>query len=151
MCADIVIMRPQEDVCATCSDYQSRISQALTEDDRVSLTDLLCQHITKAIGREFYRSCIAKSKIAVAAESEITSYCHLTFDFAQQATIPHHARQVGALYFRVLCRILIFGVANEGTPAQFNYLHDRRAPDDRQRRHQSSRPKCSYQHAPPSS
>ena len=26
MCADIAIMTPREDVCATCSDYQSRIS-----------------------------------------------------------------------------------------------------------------------------
>ena len=126
MCADIKIMKPREDVCATCSNFQSKISRALTEDDRISTTDALRSHVNKAIdARDYYRSCISKSKIAHSEEeADILAYNHLTFDFAQQATIPHHGRQVGALYFRVPRRVQIFGVASEGVPVQYNYLVD---------------------------
>ena len=69
MCADIKIMKPREDVCATCSNFQSKISRALTEDDRISTTDALRSHVNKAIdARDYYRSCISKSKIAHSEE-----------------------------------------------------------------------------------
>ena len=124
-CADIVIMKPREDVCGKCSDYQSRISRALTEEDRLSLTEALRTHVTTAMdARDFYRECIARGKTTNEEESEVLTYCHLTFDFAQQVTIPHHGRQVGPLYFRVPRRIQLFGIANEGVPVQHNYLVD---------------------------
>ena len=124
-CADIVIMKPREDECATCSNLQSKISWALTEDERISTTEALRQHANIAINsRDFYRSCIARAKIAEDEDTEVQSYCHVTFDFAQQASISHHGRQVGALYFRVPWRIQIFGVASEGVPEQCNYLVD---------------------------
>ena len=129
MCADIVIMKPREDVCATCSDLQSRISRAITEEQRMSCTETLRKHITKAMDRrDHYRDCIARAKIqrseAIDANSATCPYTHLTFDFAQQVTLPHHGRQVGALYFRVPRRIQVFGVANEAIPQQYNYLID---------------------------
>ena len=49
---------------------------------------------------------------------------HTTFDFAQQACIPHHAREVGALYFKAPRQIQIFGVAQEAIPKQINFLVD---------------------------
>ena len=125
MCANIVIMKPREDVSATCSNLQSKISRALTEDERISTTEALRQHANKAINsRDFYRSCIARAKIAEDEDTEVQSFCHLTFDFAQQASIPHHGRQVGALYFHLPRRIQIFGVASEGVPEQYKYLVD---------------------------
>ena len=126
-CPDIVIMRPREDVCAVCSNLQSKIFRAITEEERVETTGQLQQHMDKAIfARDFYRSCITKGKLAINLENPDATpeYTHLTFDFAQQATIPHHARQVGALYFKVPRRIQIFGVANEAVPCQYNYLVD---------------------------
>ena len=91
--------------------------------------ELLKNHITAAMdARDHYRACITRAKIAEAdsieQESDNVSYAHATFDFARQATIPHHARQVGPLYFRVPRRVQIFGVANEGLPKQVNYLVD---------------------------
>ena len=76
--------------------------------------------------RDHYRACITRAKLAnsIEQESDNVSYLHATFDLAQQATIPHHARQVGPLYFRVLRRVQIFGVANEGLPKPVNYLVD---------------------------
>ena len=62
--------------------------------------------------------------IAEDGDTEAQSYCHLTFDFAPQASSPHYGRQVSALYFRVPRRIQIFGVASEGVPEQYNYLVD---------------------------
>ena len=124
-CADIVIMKPREDVCGKCSDLQSQIYRAPTEEDRITLTDSLRSHVTMAMNsRGHYRACIAKAKIAKMEEGEELSYCHLTFDFAQQATIPHHGRQVGPLYFQVPRRIQLFGIANEGVPVQHNFLVD---------------------------
>ena len=55
---------------------------------------------------------------------QVPAYEHFTFAFAQQAHIPHHAREVGALYFKVPRRIQIFGVAAEAVPAQHNYLFE---------------------------
>ena len=78
--------------------------------------------------RDHYRESIktAKEDIAEAdAEgSAVPQFEHITFDFAQQATAPHHAREVGALYFKVPLRIQIFGMVMETVPAQHNYLFD---------------------------
>ena len=126
-CPNIIIMKPREDVCATCSMLQSKISRARTEEDRMESTRLLQLHMNKAVdARDFYRSCIARAKLALHHDDpdHVPEYMHLTFDFAQQATVPYHARQVGALYFRVPRRIQIFGIANEAKPVQRNYLID---------------------------
>ena len=52
------------------------------------------------------------------------NYEHMAFGFAQNATIPHHAREVGALYFKVPRCIQIVGVAAEAVSLQVNYLFD---------------------------
>lgn len=125
-CPDIVIMKPREDVCGKCSDLQSRITRAITEEERADTVEQLRSHITKAIdSRDEYREFISTAKVSLSvAEGEVPEYTHLTFDFAQQATIPHHARQVGPLYFRVPRRIQIFGISNEAVPKQMDYLID---------------------------
>ena len=120
-------MKPREDVCATCPHMQSQISQARTEEERVHRMALLRAHMTKAINaRDFQRSCITRAKLGIHHDdpTHIPFYTHLTFDLAQQVTLPYHARQVGALYFRVPRRIQLFGIANEGLPLQQNYLID---------------------------
>ena len=66
----------------------------------------------------------AKAEGDTASTVSAQTYQHYTFDFAQQATIPHHARQVGALYFKVPRRLQLFGVAAEALPSQHNYVID---------------------------
>ena len=44
-CADIVIMQPREDVCGTCAQYQSQIARAITEEERLTITESLKIHI----------------------------------------------------------------------------------------------------------
>ena len=128
-CSDVIIMKPKEDVCGTCSDLQSVIVRARTEDARKRSVDELTEHMRHANeARDHYRHMIAKAKDALAEvqqddDAELR-FEHYTFDFAQQATIPHHAREVGALYFKVPRRIQIFGIAAEAVPSQYNYLFD---------------------------
>ena len=125
-CSDVIIMKPKEDVC---SDLQSVIVRARTEDARKRSVDELTEHMRHANEvRDHYRHMIAKAKDALAEvqqgdDAELRLE-HYTFDFAQQATIPHHAREVGALYFKVPRRIQIFGIAAEAVPSQYNYLFD---------------------------
>ena len=102
ICADNVIMKPREDVCATCSNLQSKISRALTEKERISTTEALRQHANKAINSsDFYRSCIARAKIAEYEDADVQNYCHLTSDFVQQASIPQPSIFVCLGEFRV--------------------------------------------------
>ena len=45
LCKEVIIMKPKEDVCGVCSDRQSRISRARTEEDRRKFTDALREHM----------------------------------------------------------------------------------------------------------
>ena len=85
-CADVIIMKPKEDVCGTCSDLQSSIARARTEEQRLQLTESLRTHILLAnSARDSYRECIEKAKTAIGecVLGQPTTYQHLTFDFAQ--------------------------------------------------------------------
>ena len=79
---------------------------ARTEISSQKTVEELKAHMEKAnVARDHYRDCIAKAKDAIAeqqsSELQVPAYEHFAFDFAQQAHIPHHAREVGALYFKV--------------------------------------------------
>ena len=39
--------------------------------------------------------------------------------------IPHHARQMGPIYFLVPRKVQLFGVRVDGVPRQYNYLIDK--------------------------
>ena len=94
---------------------------------RLELCSALREHIELATSaRDMYRESIQKAKDALiqCQPNSPPSFEHFTFDFAQQACIPHRAREVGALYFKVPRRIQIFGVAAEAVPEQVNYLID---------------------------
>ena len=126
-CRNIVIMLPKEDVCGTCADLQALISRSRTVETRLKYAEALKAHIVMATqARDIYRQCIedAKQSRADCTPDQTPKYQHITFDFAQQACIPHHAREVGALYFKVPRRIQIFGVAEEAIPKQINFLVD---------------------------
>ena len=78
--------------------------RAKTEEARQTSVDALRTHMEHANkARDHYRDVIQKAKdaikLAVEHNNPVPNFEHYTFDFAQQATIPHHAREVGALYF----------------------------------------------------
>ena len=128
-CPDVIIMKPKEDVCGECSNLQSIIVRAKADEARQTSVDALRTHMEHANkARDHYRDVIQKAKDAIKLAAEhnnpVPNFEHYTFDFAQQATIPHHARKVGALYFKVRRRIQLFGIAVEATPSQHNYMFD---------------------------
>ena len=86
--------------------------------------------------RAVYQQCITEAK-SEAAEKGLdqlirplpvmsTDYqnVHYTFDFAQNVCIPHHARQMGPLYFLTPRKVQVFGFRNDSVSQQLNYLID---------------------------
>ena len=88
-CSDVLIMKPKEDVCRTCSHLQPVIVRARTEDARKRSVDELTEHMRHANeARDHYRHMIAKAKDTLAEvqqddDAELR-FEHYTFDFAQQ-------------------------------------------------------------------
>lgn len=84
--------------------------------------------------REAYKMCVDASKEEllgyVRQDSEIQHRSsnllkmHYTFDFAQSLILPHHARQIGQLYFTTPRKIRLFGVRLDGLSMQLNYMID---------------------------
>ncbi|MES9883076.1 MAG: hypothetical protein ABW185_19605 [Sedimenticola sp.] len=67
---------------------------------------------------------VDKETRPVPAMSTAFTKIHYTFDFSQQLQIPHHARQMGPIYFTVPRKVQLFGVRLDGIPHQYNYLVD---------------------------
>ena len=56
--------------------------------------------------------------------STLYTKIHYTFEFSHQMFIPHHARQIGPIYFLVPRKFQLFGVRVDGVPKQYHYLVD---------------------------
>ncbi len=117
----IKFMKPREDVCQRCD---NPIMQSTTEEDKITYTQQFKEHVEEAQKeRKYYLDCMAKGEKSLASASgSPPSYSHYTFDFAQQLQVPYHSRQVGPIYFKVPLRVQLFGICNDGTHLQINYL-----------------------------
>ena len=77
-CADIIITKPREDVCGTCAQFQSQISRAVTEEDRLTITESLKIHVTTAMdARDHYGACIARAMVAEAEARDRQANTHV--------------------------------------------------------------------------
>jgi len=120
----IKIATPRDDVCATCEKARKAVADSISEEEKLQNTTLLRDHIlTAQKERGVYNDCIKLSK-ATNHQAPNTRYNHYTFDFSQNVSIPHHARQMGPVYFTSLRIIQIFGFRIDGTPKQVNFLID---------------------------
>ena len=133
-CPYIKIASPQEDVCGRCEKLRKLMSDARTEEEKLQAALQMQEHIARVQQeRRAYQECIAKAKEglegvpipeeAVSPVSTDHDGVHITFDFAQGVLIPHHARQIGALYFLTPRRVQIFGVRFDGFPLQVNTIN----------------------------
>ena len=121
----VLFMTPRTDVCHFCEDFHTAIQRATSDDDKKHLLAEFSAHLEEAQKeRDAFLAAIDRSKQALAANSKYPAYAHITFDFAQQAFLPYHSRQVGPLYYKVPMRVQIFGICNDAIPAQINYLFD---------------------------
>lgn len=135
-CPHICIATPQTDVCKTCETLRKEISDAVSETDKLDTSSRLKEHVEHAQAeRQFYRNSLAKAEeewnsfglelpVVTAPLSLPLTDVHYTFDFAQQVTVPHHARQMGPLYFLSPRKVQVFGVAMEGQHKQYNFMFD---------------------------
>ena len=123
---DIVFMTPRFDVCAKCELFRFQLRDAVHENDKVKVSKEFSEHVELAQQeREYYISLSKKSESEYSQNSETPpEFAHYTFDFAEQVFIPHHARQVGPLYFKVCRKIQLFGVCCDSNRKQINYLID---------------------------
>jgi len=122
-CGRTVLASPRDDVCATCERIRKEITDVnITEPEKIAAAEKLRSHNLDAVKeRELYNQCIKK---ALETSGCSTQYVHYTFDFSQKVSIPHHARQMGPLYFTTPDKIQIFGFRIDGIPKQLNFLID---------------------------
>lgn len=123
----ITSMKPQYDLCDICRLNVAKIQpEDLTYEMAVTNAK---EHLDRAKKqREYYNSW----RSIVKSESEatllgISGNCEvLSFNFAQQVQFPSHPQQVSPTYFKMARKCGIFGVHNERTHVQMNYLIDER-------------------------
>ena len=129
----IRISNPRDDVCQTCEIIRKKISDAVSEEEKLTASTELSTHIEKAqLERGVYKQSIKcafdetppRDEGAIPPVSKDLHKIHYTFDFSQQVTIPHHYRQMGPLYFMTPRRVQLFGVRLDGASLQYNYLID---------------------------
>ena len=123
---DVVFMTPRTDVCVYCENFRSKLKEAVAEEEKVKVTSEFSSHLEEAQKeRDFYITSMKKAESTLKSHKKGTlSYAHYTFDFAQCVHIPHHARQVGPLYFKTPRKIQIFGICCDSNKKQHNYLID---------------------------
>ena len=124
--ADIVFMTPRTDVCAVCEGFRFQLKDATREEEKVKLTAAFTTHLEAAQEeRDYYLTSMKQAETTLADNCGTPlEYAHYTFDFAQCVHIPHHARQVGPLYFKTPRKIQIFGICCDSNRKQHNYLID---------------------------
>lgn len=120
----IKFMTPRTDVCYHCENFRVEIMHAVLEEDKTRFAKEFQTHIEEAQSeREYYLSSIQKAEKTNSIEGR-PQYSHYTFDFAQQLQVPYHARQVGPIYFKVPLKVQLFGICNDASKVQANYLYD---------------------------
>ena len=122
----VKFMTPRTDVCSKCERFRQLIKDAVSEQNKASVTSAFSEHLHQArTERQYYRDCCKRgaSELCVAPDN-VPTYAHYTFDFAEQLHLPHHSRQEGPLYFRVCRKVQLFGICCDSNNVQINYLVD---------------------------
>lgn len=123
-CPYISPMKPKDDLCDVCQQNSLMLQRVLKESDpdtkeaklRIAVTHLDCAKRQ----REFYQKCCKM----VDSKKDTTSTLVVSFDYAQNVSYPSSPQQVGSAYFKAARKCSIFGLHNEFTRIQTNYLLD---------------------------
>lgn len=131
-CSHIRISKPATDLCNTCRENTSLIlksADVLDEEDVEKNAAIAAaqEHLNQArIQREHYNEwrTRARTQSTIDINGTERSFAVLSFDFAEQIHYPSRARTVGPEYFKTARKCGIFGVHDERTGVQTNYLLD---------------------------
>lgn len=138
LCPHIVISKPCTDLCQKCQEFANLLSKSgsLSEEEKTSLLQSYNDHIQLAKEqRDHYRLQCTESKQKYSLLDEdmkshgnlpmsVEGKFHYSWDYAQLVHIPHHAQQVGPVYFRTPRKCNVFGMCSEGSGKQVFYLVD---------------------------
>lgn len=126
----ISVCSPSSDLCFTCQQQCLAIQKAacLPEEEKILRISTAQAHIQRAKQeREYYNTQIARCTECVQ-ESQLSGVrpqaVHYSFDFAQQVHFPFDCQQTGPEYFKTARKCGVFGVCNDCTHVQVNYLID---------------------------
>ncbi len=124
-------LKPKDDLCDVCRNNVIKIQRSanLNDDDimKKAAVEEAVAHLEKARKqREYYNYWRKKAMDETEIENDDvrTSFNVLSFDFAEQVHFPSSPQQVGPAYFKTGRKCGIFGVHNERTHQQTNYLID---------------------------
>ena len=125
----IRVMPPADDLCLVCQNNTTKIMQSanLSEDEKKARLIQHQEHLdTAKKQRQYYREKVASSKSVLKSNQGDKSSVTLSysFDHAQQVHYPSHPQKPGPLYFKTPRKCAIFGVCDEGTNSQVNFLID---------------------------
>lgn len=120
----IQFVRLRTDVCHVCEKHRKSIQEAVTEDEKLQISESFAKHIQYAqLERDYYKTrCKAAEEEQKCGNLEEKKNVHYTFDFAQSVLVPGHVRQEGALYYKLPFKVNWFGILNDGKPAMYNYI-----------------------------
>lgn len=129
-CPYITTMRPANDLCETCRQNSMNISRCANFSEDIKSTTLndALEHLNRAkIQRNYYNSWREKAKTVNMIELQngvSSSFAVVSFDFAEGVHYPSSPQQVGQAYFRTARKCSIFGIHDEKTNIQTNFLVD---------------------------
>ncbi len=138
-CPDIVIQRPQTDLCADCqASYVSHEKlKGKSEAEKATFFEQCQAHLTRVdVERRHYFNVIKNTrtqlldgkKETILKNAESGLHCifegtvHYSFDYAQQIHVPTLPQQPGPIYFLTPYKIGLFGVMNDTFNHQGNYI-----------------------------
>ena len=125
----------RSDVCHICEKHSSALKEAVGNAEKLQSTMTFKEHLQDAAREKLAYQQAVKESLEELKDvyrgcgpipSTSTQYTkiHYIFEFSQQMFIPHHARQIGPIYFLVPRKVQLFGVQVDGVPKQYNYLVD---------------------------
>ncbi|XP_062610795.1 uncharacterized protein LOC134272593 [Saccostrea cucullata] len=138
LCPFITIMNPCTDLCQLCQNFSHQLSTVsnMNDEEKEEILSTYTQHVSQAKQqRDYYRHQYTTSKevfISLSEECKQTGNApcsvdvemHYSWDYAQQVHFPHHAQQVGPIFFKTPRKCNVFGVCCEGSGKQVFYLID---------------------------
>lgn len=125
-CAHIRIRSPRSDMCDTCCVLRSELAGCDGLDEMEELGQELADHLRLArMAREEYKRDTERSVQSRQSGSDGNGNeaTHISFDYAQNLWLPHFVDQPAELYFLSPLSVPMFGVLNETTRRQTNYIY----------------------------
>lgn len=128
-CPNIIVMKPASDLCEICKQNVDKIIRNSNCSD-VAKSQAIAEaqlHLLRAQRqRENYNKWrkLVRENDTIEIDGIKRKVAVLSFDYAEQVHYPSSARAVGSTYFKTARKCGIFGVHDEKTGIQRNYLID---------------------------